>query len=66
MINVQVAAPIPVRNQNRGNISAADADYRRAVQNVQRIEQLIKSQVLRVDDAVHRSQRATRPSKFQD
>ncbi|QDV59426.1 TolC family protein [Rosistilla oblonga] len=47
MINVQLSAPIPVWNKNAGNISAAYADYRRAVQNVKRVEQSIKSRLAR-------------------
>jgi cobalt-zinc-cadmium efflux system outer membrane protein len=38
MINVQVGAPIPVWNQNEGNVTAALNAYRRAVQDVERIE----------------------------
>lgn len=48
MINVQVSAPIPVWNKNSGNISAAYADYTRAIENVNRIEQSIKSRLARV------------------
>ncbi|TWT71464.1 Cobalt-zinc-cadmium resistance protein CzcC precursor [Crateriforma conspicua] len=47
MINVQFSAPIPTWNKNQGNISAAYADYTRAVQNVKRIEQAIKSRLAR-------------------
>lgn len=43
MINVQVGAPIPVWNQNQGNISAALSAYRRALQGVERIEAAIQS-----------------------
>jgi cobalt-zinc-cadmium efflux system outer membrane protein len=48
MINVQVSAPIPVSNNNWGNISAANADYMQAVENVKRIEQSLKSRMARV------------------
>jgi cobalt-zinc-cadmium efflux system outer membrane protein len=48
MINVQVSAPIPVSNKNWGNISAANADYMQAVENVKRIEQSLKSRMARV------------------
>lgn len=41
MINVELSAPLPVWNKNRGNISAAYADYARASQNVERIEAAI-------------------------
>ena len=47
MLNVTLGAPIPVWNRNRGNVSAALADYRRAVQNVNRIEADIKSRFAR-------------------
>ncbi|MEO8271661.1 MAG: TolC family protein, partial [Aureliella sp.] len=47
MLNLQVGAPIPVWNQNSGNVSAAFADYNRAVQNVKRIEQAIKARLAR-------------------
>lgn len=47
LINFQIGAPIPVRNKNFGNISAAHADYRRAVENVKRIEAAIKSRLAR-------------------
>lgn len=47
MINVQVGAPIPVWNKNSGNVCAALAAYRRAVQNVERIEAAIKSRYAR-------------------
>lgn len=48
MINLQFGAPIPVWNKNSGNISAAYADYARALENVKRIEQAIKSRLARV------------------
>jgi cobalt-zinc-cadmium efflux system outer membrane protein len=44
---VQVGAPIPVRNKNRGNISAAHAEYHRAAENVRRIELAIQSRLAR-------------------
>ncbi|XZE17814.1 TolC family protein [Pirellulaceae bacterium SH449] len=45
LINLQVAAPIPVWNKNTGNISAAYADYRRAQEEVKRLEQSIRSRL---------------------
>lgn len=45
MINLQVAAPIPVWNKNTGNISAACAEYRRAQEDVRRLEQSIRSRL---------------------
>ena len=47
LINLQVGAPLPVFNQNSGNISAAYADYCRATFEVQRIEMGIKSRLAR-------------------
>ncbi len=47
MLNLQLSAPIPVWNNNNGNISAAYSDYVRATQNVQRIEQSIRSRLAR-------------------
>ncbi len=45
LLNVQVSAPIPVYNANRGNICAAQADYDRASQEVTRTELAIKSRL---------------------
>lgn len=39
---VQIGIPLPVRNRNQGNISAAEADYIRAVQEVDRQELLLQ------------------------
>ncbi len=47
LINLQIGAPIPIRNKNCGNIAAARADYTRAVENVRRIEMAIKSRLAR-------------------
>ncbi len=47
LINLQVGAPIPVFNNNSGNVSAAYADYTRALENVKRIEMGIKSRMAR-------------------
>ena len=47
MINVQVGAPIPVFNKNAGNITAAQADHARALENVRRIEQSIQARLAR-------------------
>jgi cobalt-zinc-cadmium efflux system outer membrane protein len=38
MMNVQMGIPLPIFNQNHGNISAAQAEYCRAAQDVRRIE----------------------------
>ena len=37
LLNTQVGAPLPLYNQNQGNISAAYAEYCRAMQNLQRV-----------------------------
>jgi cobalt-zinc-cadmium efflux system outer membrane protein len=47
MINIQVSAPIPIHNLNRGNISAAHADLLRASHQVERIQQSIRSRLAR-------------------
>ncbi len=51
MINLQFDAPIPVWNKNAGNISAAYADYTRALEEVKRIEQAIKARLARTAQA---------------
>ena len=48
MINLQVGAPIPVFNQNQGNIAAARADYCRAAMEVQRVENSIAARLANV------------------
>ena len=47
MLNLQVSAPIPIKNLNAGNIAAAKADYHQALDNVRRIEMAIKSRLAR-------------------
>lgn len=47
MINLQFSAPLPVRNLNRGNISAAHAQYMAAIQEAARVEQSIRSRLAR-------------------
>lgn len=47
MINVQVSAPLPINNLNRGNIAAAQADLNRAMREVERIQQTIRSRLAR-------------------
>jgi outer membrane protein, heavy metal efflux system len=51
LINLQVSAPLPTVNKNVGNISAAYADYTRAVENVERIERSIRSQMAQTSQA---------------
>ena len=48
LINFQVGAPIPVFNNNQGNISAARAEYVRASRELQRIENSIKARLAQV------------------
>jgi cobalt-zinc-cadmium efflux system outer membrane protein len=48
LLNIQLSSPIPVFNGNVGNISAARADYNRAVNEVLRIELSIKSRLAKV------------------
>jgi cobalt-zinc-cadmium efflux system outer membrane protein len=48
MVNLQLGAPIPVFNQNQGNIAAARAEHCRAVHESQRIENAIKARVAAV------------------
>jgi cobalt-zinc-cadmium efflux system outer membrane protein len=45
MLNLQIGAPIPVFNQNQGNIAAARAEHCRAVHESQRIENAIKARL---------------------
>jgi cobalt-zinc-cadmium efflux system outer membrane protein len=59
MMNVQVGAPIPVFNKNQGNIAAARAEYCRALQEAQRIDNAIRARLAiasgeycRADEAV--------------
>lgn len=58
MLNLQFGAPIPVWNKNSGNISAAYADYTRALENTKRIEQLIKSKLARASQEFESSMAA--------
>lgn len=55
MINVQVDAPIPVFNQNQGNIAAARAEYTRALMDVARIENSIAARVAAVSQSYQSS-----------
>mgnify|MGYP003113563553 CR=1 FL=1 len=48
LINLQIGGPIPIYNKNRGNISAAYAEYCRATNNVTRIRCDIKARLARV------------------
>jgi outer membrane protein, heavy metal efflux system len=45
LINLQVGAPVPVFNNNSGNISAAWAEYCRATHEVNRIETSLKARL---------------------
>lgn len=64
MINVQLSAPIPVWNQNKGNISAAYSSYVRATQEVQRIEQSIRARLARAAQDFESAMRSVR--KYED
>jgi len=64
MIDMLLSAPIPVRNKNSGNISAAYSDYVRATQEVQRIRQSIRSRLARVGHEFDSAMRAVR--KYED
>lgn len=48
MLNLQVGAPLPVFNENQGNIAAARAEYCRSMAEVQRIENSIKARLASV------------------
>ncbi len=45
MMNLQVGAPVPIFNKNQGNIAAARAEYCRAVQEAQRIDNAIRARL---------------------
>lgn len=64
LMNVQLSAPIPVRNKNAGNISAAYSDYIRATQEVQRIKQSVRSRLARTAQEFESAMRAVR--KYED
>ena len=64
MINVQLSAPVPVWNKNSGNVSAAYSDYVRATQEVQRIEQSIRSRLARSAQEFDSAMKAVR--KYDD
>ncbi|QDT08690.1 TolC family protein [Stieleria marina] len=64
MINVQLSAPVAVWNKNSGNISAAYSDYVRATQEVQRIQQSIRSRLARTAQEFDSALKAVR--KYED
>lgn len=64
MINVQLSAPIAAWNKNSGNISAAYADYVRATQEVQRIQQSIRSRLARAAQEFETAMKSVR--KYED
>ncbi len=45
MMNVQIGAPIPIFNKNQGSIAAARAEYCRALQDAQRIDNAIRARL---------------------
>jgi len=46
--NVQLSLPVPVRNRNEGNISAAHAEFWEATQNVQRLKMQLRARLATV------------------
>ncbi len=46
--NVQFGVPLPVHNKNQGNQQAAQAEFCRATQEVQRLELALRAQLLQV------------------
>lgn len=48
LINVQFGAPLPLFNKNQGNIAAAQAEYCRAVMEVERIKNSIQARLASV------------------
>lgn len=48
LMNVQLGAPIPVHNQNQGNIAAARAEYCRRLREVERLENSIRARLANV------------------
>ncbi|MEL0094835.1 MAG: TolC family protein [Planctomycetaceae bacterium] len=47
-VNLQIGMPLPIHNMNQGNIRAAQADYREARQNVERIRLSIRRDLAHV------------------
>lgn len=64
MINLQFGAPIPIFNDNAGNISAAHAEYLRAAHDVKRVELSLKSRLAKVAQEYEASHAAV--DKFQE
>lgn len=58
LINTQVGIPLPINNQNEGNISSAQADYCRALQEVRRLQLGIKTRLASASQA-HQSAAAS-------
>jgi len=48
MLNTQIGLPLPIHNKNQGNISAAQAEFCRASQDVRRTELAIESRLAEV------------------
>ncbi len=55
LINTQVGIPLPVNNQNEGNVSAAQAEYCRALQEVRRLQLSIKTRLATASQAYQSS-----------
>jgi outer membrane protein, heavy metal efflux system len=64
LINLQVGAPIPVFNRNQGNITAARAEFSRAMLEVSRIENSIQQRLAVVSNAFDTSLAAV--NKYED
>ncbi|OYP38257.1 TolC family protein [Rhodopirellula sp. MGV] len=58
MINIQAGAPIPLFNKNQGNIAAARAEYCRAVQEAERIENAIRARLAEASGEYDRASEA--------
>ena len=43
MVNSQIGIPIPINNRNQGNQTAAQAEYCRALHELERIQRSLKS-----------------------
>ncbi len=58
LINTQVGIPVPINNQNEGNIAAAQAEYCRALQELRRLQLGIKTRLASASQA-HQSAAAS-------
>ncbi|MCC9600428.1 TolC family protein [Stieleria sp. JC731] len=58
MLNIQAGAPLPLFNKNQGNIAAARAEYCRAVQEAERIENAIRARLAEASGEYDRAAKA--------